>query len=104
MRRKAMIGKAVISLATGSLAVLLLGLAGTAALAQTGHEVVNCFDAALGTVHKTLARDCSGEIITDDKAAAVRDRKGVVERKSESVRVSRGGRRIIKKKKKDIIN
>src|SRR3546814_8347043 len=75
MRRKAMIGKAVISLATGSLAVLLLGLAGTAALAQTGHEVVNCFDAALGTVHKTLARDCSGEIITDDKAAAVRQER-----------------------------
>jgi hypothetical protein len=67
--------KAVISLATGSLAVLLLGLAGTAALAQAGHEVVNCFDAALGTVQKTLAGDCSGEVITDDEAAAVRQER-----------------------------
>ena len=60
------------TLAAAPLAVLLLGLLSPTAAAQTAHEIVNCFDESLGTVHQTLVGDCKGRSISDDEAAAVR--------------------------------
>src|SRR3546814_16370686 len=58
------------------------------------------------TVHRSLALDLRKNLLTElatssHRAPRYADRKSVVSGKSVSVRVDLGGRRIIKKKKKD---
>lgn len=43
--------------------------------AAEGPAVVNCHDEALGTVQKTLARDCNGRIVGDTEAEAIREKR-----------------------------
>lgn len=56
-------------------AVLAWVMAPLFAGAQDGHALVHCLDEALGTVQETIASDCKGRTITEDEAAAVRDRR-----------------------------
>jgi serine protease Do len=68
-------GLAPKSAVAGLIAAVLLGIMGAAVTAQTGHDVVHCYDESLGTVRQTLASDCRGRIVTEGEAAAIRDQR-----------------------------
>ena len=55
--------------------VALAALLAAPALAQTAHEAVNCLDESRGTIHKTLAADCAGRLVSDEEAASFREQR-----------------------------
>ncbi len=60
--------------AAGFLAVLVVQ-SPIAAEAADGPYVVNCHDKTLGTVQKTLSGDCRGEVVGDEEAEAIKQKR-----------------------------